>query len=36
VIGDLITFLTYLLQGEITIRFVLKVITVLEHFPIVE
>lgn len=29
VIGDLITFLAYLLRGEITIRFVLKVVTVL-------
>ena len=28
-IGDLVTFLTYLLRGELTSRFVLKVITVL-------
>ena len=29
VIGDLITFLTFFLQGELTARFVLKVLTVL-------
>ena len=29
VIGDLITFLTFFLQGELTARFVLKVMTVL-------
>ncbi len=29
VIGDLITFLTYFLQGELTVRFVLKVLTVI-------
>ncbi len=29
VIGDLITFLTYFLQGDLTMRFVLKVLTVL-------
>jgi hypothetical protein len=29
VIGDLITFLTYFLQGELTARFVLKVLTVI-------
>ncbi|MGO4886097.1 MAG: DUF5671 domain-containing protein [Bryobacteraceae bacterium] len=29
VIGDLITFLTFLLEGELTSRFVLKVVTVL-------
>ncbi len=29
VIGDLITFLAYLLRGEISVRFVLKVLTVL-------
>ena len=29
VIGDLITFLAYFLRGELTVRFVLKVITVL-------
>ncbi len=29
VIGDLITFLSYFLRGELTIRFVLKVLTVL-------
>jgi len=28
-IGDLVTFLAYLLQGELTTRFILKVITVL-------
>ncbi len=29
VIGDLITFLTYFLRGELTVRFVLKALTVL-------
>ena len=29
VIGDLITFLTFFLQGELTTRFVLKVLTVV-------
>jgi high-affinity Fe2+/Pb2+ permease len=29
VIGDLIAFLTYFLQGDLTARFVLKVLTVL-------
>ncbi|MGA2592106.1 MAG: DUF5671 domain-containing protein [Bryobacteraceae bacterium] len=29
VIGDLITFLTYFLEGELTTRFVLKVLTVI-------
>ena len=29
VIGDLITFLTYFLNGELTLRFVLKVLTVI-------